>query len=107
MARLKPWYNVVVPREDLRENRPLDTSEFAIHLDDVRFGRAPKDYCDPGAVLRADVLTESLPKPLPSRAHGGAHPTSIDHPATRRLGERELAAWRATPPPNGARIRML
>ena len=23
MSRLKPWYQVVTPREDLRENRPL------------------------------------------------------------------------------------
>ena len=23
MAKLKPWYQVVTPREDLRENRPL------------------------------------------------------------------------------------
>ena len=33
MAKLKPWYQVVTPREDLRENRPLDASEFAVHLD--------------------------------------------------------------------------
>lgn len=30
---LKPWYIVVAPREDLRENQPLDASEFAVHLD--------------------------------------------------------------------------
>jgi hypothetical protein len=29
---LKPWYKVVEPREDLREGRPLDASEFAVHL---------------------------------------------------------------------------
>ena len=23
MAKLKPWYQVVTPREDLRDNRPL------------------------------------------------------------------------------------
>ena len=40
MARLKPWYQVVTPREDLRENRPLDASEFAVHLDHIRLGRA-------------------------------------------------------------------
>jgi hypothetical protein len=32
MAKLKPSYDVVELREDLRENRPLDASEFAIHL---------------------------------------------------------------------------
>ena len=35
---LKPWYTVVTPREDLRENKPLDASEFAVHLDQVRRG---------------------------------------------------------------------
>ena len=39
MANLKPWYQVVTPREDLRENRPLDASEFAVHLDHVRDAR--------------------------------------------------------------------
>ena len=33
---LKPWYKVVEPRGDLREGRPLDASEFAVHLDKVR-----------------------------------------------------------------------
>ena len=41
---LKPWYQVVYPREDLRENRPLDAAEFAVHLYQVRDGRAPGDY---------------------------------------------------------------
>jgi hypothetical protein len=40
MASLKPWYRVVTPREDLREGKPLDASEFAVHLDQVRDGRA-------------------------------------------------------------------
>ena len=30
---LKPWYKIVTPREDLREGKPLDASEFAVHLD--------------------------------------------------------------------------
>lgn len=38
---LKPWYKVVTPREDLREGKPLDASEFAVHLDQVREGKAP------------------------------------------------------------------
>ena len=41
MPALKPWYRVVTPREDLREGKPLDASEFAVHLDQVRDGRAP------------------------------------------------------------------
>jgi hypothetical protein len=47
MAKLKPWYQVVTPREDLRENRPLDASEFAVHLDHIRHGRAHEDYVRP------------------------------------------------------------
>ena len=42
--RLKPWYTVVEPREDLREGKPLDASEFAVHLGQVRDGRAQEDY---------------------------------------------------------------
>ena len=38
---LKPWYDVVKPREDLREGKPLDASEFAVHLDKVRTGSVP------------------------------------------------------------------
>ena len=37
----KPWYKVVTPREDLREGKPLDASEFAVHLDQVRDGTRP------------------------------------------------------------------
>jgi hypothetical protein len=33
---LRAWYRVVTPREDLREGKPLDASEFAVHLDQVR-----------------------------------------------------------------------
>jgi hypothetical protein len=44
---LKPWYKVVTPREDLREGKPLDASEFAVHLDQVREGLAPADYQNP------------------------------------------------------------
>ena len=47
MASLKPWYRVVTPREDLREGKPLDASEFAVHLEQVRDGRAPTDYQKP------------------------------------------------------------
>ena len=45
--KLKPWYDVVKPREDLREGKPLDASEFAVHLDKVRLGDAPEVYKSP------------------------------------------------------------
>lgn len=47
MAKLTPGYSVVTPCEDLRENRPLHASEFAVHLDHIRYGRAHEDYVKP------------------------------------------------------------
>jgi len=60
MAKLKPWYQVVTPREDLRENRPLDASEFAVHLDHVRDGRAHADYVNPERFFERTFMTTSL-----------------------------------------------
>lgn len=60
MARLKPWFHVVPPREDLREGKPLDASEFAVHLDQVRDGRAPKDYQHPERFFERTYLTQHL-----------------------------------------------
>ncbi len=57
---LKPWYKVVTPREDLRDGRPLDASEFAVHLDHVRDGRAPDDYKNPARFFDRTFLTASL-----------------------------------------------
>src|SRR5437762_11472015 len=62
MAKLKPWYQVVNPREDLRDNRPLDASEFAVHLDHIRTGRGTvsKDYSDPARFFERTFLTASM-----------------------------------------------
>jgi len=57
---LKPWYKIVTPREDLREGKPLDASEFAIHLDQVIEGQAPEDYKDPGRFFARTYLTKGL-----------------------------------------------
>ena len=57
---LKPWYKVVTPREDLRENRPLDASEFAVHLDHVCNKTAPADYRDPQCFFERTFLTKNL-----------------------------------------------
>lgn len=57
---LKPWYKVVTPREDLREGKPLDASEFAVHLDKVRTGNAPDDYRVPERFFDRTYLTKSL-----------------------------------------------
>jgi len=60
MAKLKPWYQTVTPREDLRENKPLDASEFAVHLDQVRSGTAPEVYTKPSKFFERTYLTSSL-----------------------------------------------
>jgi hypothetical protein len=62
MAKLKPWYQVVTPREDLRDNRPLEASEFAVHLDHIRTGRdtVSKDYTNPARFFERTYLTGSL-----------------------------------------------
>ena len=59
MTKLKPWYQVVTPREDLRDGRPLDASEFAVHLDHIRTGRenVSKDYTDPVRFFDRTFLT--------------------------------------------------
>src|SRR3990172_12788857 len=62
MLQLKPWYQVITPREDLRENRPMDASEFAVHLDHIREGRenVSRDYSEPDRFFDRTYLTESL-----------------------------------------------
>ena len=57
---LKPWYKIVTPREDLREGQPLDAAEFAVHLDQVRDGRAPEDYQNPARFFDRTYLTANL-----------------------------------------------
>lgn len=60
---IKPWYKVVSPREDLREGKPLDAAEFAVHLDQVREGpkgSAPADYRDPARFFARTYLTRNL-----------------------------------------------
>ena len=57
---LQPWYKVITPREDLREGRPLDASEFAVHLDQVRDGRAPEVYQKPEDFFERTYLTQNL-----------------------------------------------
>ncbi len=62
MAGLKPWYKIegLIPREDLREGKPLDASEFAVHLDQVRDQRAPADYQEPERFFDRTYLTKYL-----------------------------------------------
>jgi len=57
---LKPWYKIVTPREDLREGKPLDASEFAVHLDKVKDGTAPDVYARPQDFFERTYLTTNL-----------------------------------------------
>jgi hypothetical protein len=57
---IRPWHKVVTPREDLREGKPLDASEFAVHLDQIREGRASDDYQKPELFFERTYMTGSL-----------------------------------------------
>ncbi|MBD2146770.1 DUF499 domain-containing protein [Sphaerospermopsis sp. FACHB-1194] len=62
MATIKPWYKIdgLTPREDLREGKPLDAAEFAVHLDQVRNQKAPADYQQPDRFFERTYLTKYL-----------------------------------------------
>ena len=44
----------------LGEGKPLDASEFAVHLDQVRDGRANADYQNPVRFFERTLLTTNL-----------------------------------------------
>ncbi len=58
--KLKPWYDVVKPREDLREGKSQDASEFAVHLDRVRDGTGRADYTNPEQFFAKTFLAANL-----------------------------------------------
>lgn len=58
--KLRPWHHVVSPREDLREGRPLEAAEFAVHLDKVRDGGAPEVYTNPERFFSRTFLTKNM-----------------------------------------------
>ena len=58
--KLKPWYDVVKPRGDLREGKSQDASEFAVHLDRVRDGTGRADYTDPEQFFAKTFLSANL-----------------------------------------------
>jgi hypothetical protein len=57
---MEPWYKVVVPRKELREGRSLDPSEFAVHLEAVVAGTAPRDYVDPAKFFSRNFFSSAL-----------------------------------------------
>lgn len=50
----------MTPRKDLREGKPLDASEFAVHLDHVKDKRASEVYQNPERFLERTYLTQNL-----------------------------------------------
>jgi predicted AAA+ superfamily ATPase len=44
----------------LREGKPLDASEFAVHLDHMRDGRFPKVYQNPEQFFERTFLMKNL-----------------------------------------------
>jgi hypothetical protein len=57
---MEPWYKVVSPRQELREGRSLDPSEFAVHLEQVAAGTAPADYVKPEKFFARNYFSAAL-----------------------------------------------
>ena len=59
---LKSWQQVITPREDLCEGRPLDAAEFAVNLNQIykEDKNTPADYLDPERFFERTYLTKSL-----------------------------------------------
>lgn len=57
---IKPWYKVVTPREDVCKGESLEYSVFAVHLHQVKDGRAPDDYKKPERFFDRTYLTVNL-----------------------------------------------
>src|SRR5437867_11607922 len=57
---MEPWYKVVLPRQELREGRSLDPSEFAVHLEQVAAGTASADYVKPEKFFARNYFSQAL-----------------------------------------------
>jgi hypothetical protein len=57
---MEPWYKVTQPREELRQGRSLDPSEFAVHLDQIASGTAPEDYKQPDKFFHRTFFSKAL-----------------------------------------------
>jgi hypothetical protein len=54
------WYNVAIPRKEVREGRSFNPDEFAIHLEQVIGKNAPEDYRDPKQFFSRTCFTRAL-----------------------------------------------
>ncbi len=57
---LQSWYKVVLPRREVCEGRSFNPDEFAIALEQVVAGAAPRDYRDPDAFFDRTCFTRAL-----------------------------------------------
>lgn len=57
---MDPWYKVTSPRKEVREGRSFNPDEFAIALEQVVAGTAPKDYTDPKEFFKRTCFTRAL-----------------------------------------------
>src|SRR5512145_2452858 len=58
--RMEPWYRVATPRPEVREGRSFNPDEFAIALEQVVAGTAPRDYTDPEKFFARTCFTRAL-----------------------------------------------
>jgi len=57
---MEPWYKVATPRKEVREGRSFNPDEFAIALEQVVAGTAPKDYKEPKLFFSRTCFTRAL-----------------------------------------------
>lgn len=57
---MEPWYKVATPRKEVREGRSFNPDEFAIALEQVVAGNAPKDYRDPKQFFARTYFSRAL-----------------------------------------------
>ena len=57
---MEPWYKIASPRREVREGRSFNPDEFAIALEQVVAGTAPRDYTDPKEFFRRTCFTRAL-----------------------------------------------
>ena len=57
---MEPWYKIAIPRKEVREGRSFNPDEFAIALEQVVAGTAPKDYKDAVEFFKRTCFTRAL-----------------------------------------------
>ncbi|MFC1636424.1 hypothetical protein ACFL5Z_16465 [Planctomycetota bacterium] len=59
---MEPWYKIATPRKEVRQGRSFNPDEFAIALEQIVAGTAPKDYQDPKEFFKRTCFTQALCK---------------------------------------------